>query len=50
MSNKSSKGRLSFDENDLSKIDDILPGPSKPTISHAFSLLLPVIYFQLFLL
>lgn len=31
MSKKSTKRRLSFDDNDLSIIDEILPGPSKPT-------------------
>lgn len=34
MSKKSTKGRLSFDDNDSSIIDENLPGPSKPTTSY----------------
>jgi hypothetical protein len=33
MSKKSVKRRLLYDDSDLSKIDDITPGPSKPTTS-----------------
>jgi len=36
MSKRSAKRRLSFDDNDSSIIDDISPGPSKPT-SHALN-------------
>jgi len=37
MSKKSAKRRLSFDDSDSLIIDDITPGPSKPTTSHALN-------------
>jgi len=37
MSKKSAKRRLSYDDSDSSKIDDITPGPSKPTTRYALN-------------